>query len=163
VKNWLAVRLLGFLEAKEMTEPNCKNVLVAAIGLKDGYPAEMSKNQIEMHLANCPDCSRELDQLAAVAILLDSQQRQPRIEHIWKDIEGRLIDAPGTQNTSTGWNPFILLGVLLLGYKLIEMIPDRDFGLLYKLTPILLIVAFFGYLKINPFKISTELRLERGE
>jgi hypothetical protein len=43
------------------------------------------------------------------------------------------------------------------------MIPDRDFGLLFKIMPILLVVAFFGYLKVNPFKINTELRLEGEE
>jgi hypothetical protein len=53
-----------------------------------------------------------------------------------------------------------MLGLLLLGYKLIEMIPDRDFGLLFKLVPILLTVVVFGYLKENPFKINPELRGE---
>jgi predicted anti-sigma-YlaC factor YlaD len=146
-----------------MTNPTCESVFVAAMALADGYQAEMSPNQIEMHLANCPDCRRELDQLAAIATLLDSQKRQPRIEHIWTSIEARLIDAPVTQNPSTAWNPFILLGVLLVCYKLVEMIPDRDFGLLFKIIPILLVVAFFGYLKVNPFKINTELRLEGEE
>ena len=146
-----------------MTEPKCKNVLIAAMGLKDGYPAEMSQDRIEMHLADCPDCRSELDELAAIATLLDSQKRQPRTEHIWTAIEARLIGAPVTQNPSTDWNPFMLLGVLLLGYKLVEMIPDGNFGLLFKIMPILLIVAFFGYLKVNPFKINTELRLEGGE
>jgi hypothetical protein len=51
----------------------------------------------------------------------------------------------------------------LVGYKLVEMIPDRGFGLLFKLVPIIFVVAAFGYLKVNPFKINTELTLEGGE
>jgi hypothetical protein len=146
-----------------MTKPTCKNVLIAAMGMTDGYQAEMSQDRIAIHLANCPDCRRELDQLSAIATLLDSQARQPRVEHIWTGIEARLIVASVTHNASTPGNPFILLGVLLLCYKLFEMIPERNFGLLFKLMPILLMLAFFGYLKVNPFKINPELRLEGGE
>jgi hypothetical protein len=54
----------------------------------------------------------------------------------------------------------VFLGVLLLGYRLAEMIPDRDFGLVFKLVPVLLVIAAFSYLRENPFKINTELRLE---
>jgi hypothetical protein len=40
------------------------------------------------------------------------------------------------------------------------MVPDRDFGFLFKLLPVLLVIAAFSYLRENPFKINTELRLE---
>jgi len=40
------------------------------------------------------------------------------------------------------------------------MIPDRDFGLLFKLLPVVLVIAAFTYLKENPFKIHSELSLE---
>ncbi|CAN5768081.1 hypothetical protein BH20ACI3_BH20ACI3_22280 [soil metagenome] len=40
------------------------------------------------------------------------------------------------------------------------MIPDRHLGLLFKLVPILLVIAAFSYLRENPFKINFELTLE---
>ena len=145
-----------------MTEHECTNVRVAAMAMADGYEAEIPPDRIATHLASCRDCRLELDQLRAVATLLDSQKRQPRTEHLWTAIDQRLTRASAA-TASTTWQPFTLLGLLLVGYKLVEMIPDRDFGLLSKLVPIVFIVAAFSYLKVNPFKINTELRLEGGE
>jgi hypothetical protein len=144
-----------------MTELNCESVCMSAMAMADGYQAEVSAEQIDAHLAGCADCRQELDQLRAVATLLAGQKRQQQNAHIWAGIVRRLPDSP--QSTSQTWQPFALLGVLLLGYKLAEMLPDRDFGLLFKLVPVVLIVAAFGYLKENPFKINAELRLEDGE
>jgi hypothetical protein len=53
----------------------------------------------------------------------------------------------------------VILGVLLLGYRIVEMAPDRDFGLLFKLVPVALVIAAFSYLKENPFKVHSELSL----
>jgi predicted anti-sigma-YlaC factor YlaD len=145
-----------------MTELNCESVSMAAMALADGYHSEVSAEQIEAHLDNCADCLQELGQLRALATLLAGQKRQQQqSEHIWAAIGGRLPGAP--QKASRTWRPFALLGLLLLAYKLVEMIPDRDFGLLFKVAPILFVVAAFGYLKENPFKINAELRLEDGE
>jgi hypothetical protein len=54
----------------------------------------------------------------------------------------------------------MFLGALLLGYRLLELLPDRDFSFLFKFVPVLLVIAAFGYLKENPFKINAELSLE---
>jgi hypothetical protein len=54
----------------------------------------------------------------------------------------------------------MLLGGLLLGYRIVEMLPDRHFGVLFKLVPVLFVLAAFTYLRENPFKIDSELRLE---
>ena len=54
----------------------------------------------------------------------------------------------------------MLLGVLLFGYRIVELIPDRDFGLLFKLVPVLFVIATFSYLRENPFKINSDLKLE---
>ena len=145
-----------------MTEHECTTIRVAAVAMADGYQTEMPRDRIEAHLAGCADCRLELDQLRAVATLLDSQKRQPRNEHLWAAIDERLAGAPTNTATKT-WQPFTLLGLLLVGYKLVEMIPDRSFGLLFRLVPIVFIIVAFRYLKVNPFKINTELRLEGGE
>lgn len=144
-----------------MSELNCESICMAAMAMADGYQVEVSAEQVDVHLVDCADCRQELGQMHALETLLAGQKRQQRREHIWASIVRRLPDAP--RGSSRTWVPFALLGVLLLGYKLVEMIPDRDFGLLFKLAPVVLIVAAFGYLKENPFKINAELRLEDGE
>src|SRR5713226_5748208 len=143
-----------------MTKLNCESVCMAAMTIADGYQSELSSDRIEAHLADCSDCRREVGQLRALSSLLDAQERRQRTENVWKRVEQRLPDATPAQSTSQVWRPFMLLGMLLLGYRIVEMIPDRDFGLLFKLVPVVLVIAAFSYLKENPFKIDSELSLE---
>ena len=143
-----------------MTRLDCELVCIAAMAMEDGSVAELSADQIEAHLADCADCRREIGQLRALASLLDAQKRRQRTENVWTKVEQRLPDASGTRSTSKAWYPLMLLGVLLLGHRLVQMIPDREFGFLFKLVPLLFVIAAFSYLRENPFKINSELRLE---
>jgi predicted anti-sigma-YlaC factor YlaD len=143
-----------------MTKLNCESICMAAMAIADGYQSELSSDQIETHLAECSDCRREVGQLRTLSSLLDAQERRQRTENLWKRVERRLPDAAPAQSTSQAWRPFMLLGVLLLGYRIVEMIPDRDFGFLFKLVPVLFVIAAFSYLRENPFKIDSELSLE---
>ena len=143
-----------------MTKPNCESVCMAAMAIADGHQSELSSDQIEAHVAGCSDCRRELEQLRTLTSLLDAQARRRRTENVWERVERRLPEATHAQSPSQPWVPFVVLGVLLLGYRAIEMIPDRDLGFLFKLVPILFVIAAFSYLRENPFKIDAELRLE---
>ena len=142
-----------------MSELNCESVSMAAMAIADGYQPELSPEQIEIHLASCADCRRELGQLQELSSLLDSQERRRRTENLWETIERRLVGARST-STSAVLPSFIFLGALLLGYRLVELIPDRDFSFLFKFIPVLFVIAAFSYLRENPFKINCELRLE---
>ena len=143
-----------------MTKLDCEIVCMAAMAIEDGYVSELSAEQIETHLADCSDCRREIGQMRELTSLLDAQKRRQRTENVWQEVEQRLPDASSTQSTPQAWYPFILLGVLLLGYRLVEIIPDRDLGVFFKVVPILFVIAAFSYVRENPFKINSELRLE---
>jgi len=134
------------------------------MAMADGYDLSMSREQIDAHLSECSDCRREMDEFSVFKSLFDKQKRQVYGEDIWRGIAERLPKTAGTKQVSTSVShPFLPLGVFLIGYKLIEMVPDDNFGLWFKLLPIIFIAAAFGYLKENPFKINTQLRLESGE
>ena len=143
-----------------MTRVDCENVRRAAMTIEDGYVSDLSADQIEAHLADCSDCRGEVRQLRALTNLLDGQKRRQRTESIWERVEQHLTDASRTRTTSRVWYPFVILGLLLLGYRLVEMIPDRHFGILFKLVPVILVIAAFSYLRENPFKINSQLTLE---
>jgi predicted anti-sigma-YlaC factor YlaD len=145
-----------------MTKPDCEIVCMAAMARADGYVSELSVDQMEAHLAECPDCRNEVQQLQALAGMLAGQKRQQPSEDVWRKVSDRLPRAVPSRITSRTWFLLVVLGVLLLGYRLLEMIPDRHFGILFKLVPVLLVVAAFSYLRENPFKINTELKLEGG-
>ena len=143
-----------------MTKLNCESVSMAAMAIADGYQSELSSYQIKAHLASCSECRREVGQLLLLSSLLDAQERRQRTENLWRQVERRLPDAKPAPSASRAWHPFMLLGALLLGYRVVEMIPDHDFGFLFKLVPVLFVIVAFIYLRENPFKIDSGLRLE---
>ena len=142
-----------------MSELNCESVSMAAMAIADGDQPELASEEIETHLASCSDCRRELEQLQKLSSLLDTQERRLRTENLWQKIERRLPAVTQTSPSRVS-RSFMFLGALLLGYRLLELIPDRDFSFLFKFVPVLLVIAAFGYLRENPFKINSELSLE---
>jgi anti-sigma factor RsiW len=143
-----------------MTELNCESVCMAAMAMADGYQSALSADEIKTHIENCPDCRQEVAQLQALSTLLDTQERQPQVADTWTSLEARLPARPAEQSASPQRHLFLLLGVLLIGYRLVELLPDRNLAWFFKLLPVILVVAAFSYLRENPFKIRAELRLE---
>jgi predicted anti-sigma-YlaC factor YlaD len=143
-----------------MKDMNCEEILIQKLALLDGEKAEFSAAQIDAHLADCENCRREIEPLENTIGLLNRQQRRVPDADLWPAVEKR-IGASSAGGLTVKWQPFVLLGVLLVVYKLLEMIPERDFGWTLKIVPFVLIVAVFGFLKENPFKINSELILEK--
>jgi len=144
-------------------EVTCEIVCVAAMARADGAQTALPPAEIEAHLTHCAHCRREIAQLEAVSTLLNAQRRQPlHAVNLWARIENRL-PAPAAAAAREKFpvsHPFILLGLLLVAYRLVEMVPDRSLGWPFKLVPLLLAVAAFVYLRENPFKINANLSLE---
>jgi hypothetical protein len=133
---------------------------MAAMAIADGFQADLSPDEIKAHTTNCADCRQEIEQLRALSSLLDTQARQPQVANTWTGVEARLPVGPAEQSPAQQRYLFPLLGAMLLGYRLVELLPDRDLIWLFKLLPIILVVAVFVYLRENPFKINAELRFE---
>ena len=141
-----------------MNEMNCENALTAKMAEIDGETVKFSAEQVNQHLAECENCRQEIEQMQAADNFLRRQTRLKQDVDLWSAIEKQI----GAETASQiSWKPFILLGTLLVAYKLLELLPERDFGLVFKLVPLIFIVALFVFLKENPFKINTELILER--
>ncbi len=135
---------------------NCEDVLIQKSALLDGEKAEFSAAAINAHLVACENCRREIEQLENTILLLDRQERRGQTADLWTAIEKR-IEA----ENKTNWQPFVWLAVFLAVYKLVEMIPERDPGWALKIVPFVFAVALFAILRENPFKINTELILEK--
>lgn len=143
-----------------MTEINCESVSLAAMATLDGRQAELSGEMIERHLANCPVCRDEVAELSALNVLLGAQKRREQSADVWPMVREQVTVAAPRKTTSPAWLPFIVLAVLLLGYEVIEIIPKADLGMVFKVVPVLIVLAVFMYVKENPFKINAQLRLE---
>lgn len=141
-----------------MTELSCEDVLMAQMAAADGEESTFSTKELASHIAACANCQHELKQLHALDQLLDSQTlSEPRVD-LWPAIENRIAKR---SSSVFSWKPFVLIGLLLVTYKLLEMLPARDLGLAFKLVPLVIVALLFVLIKENPFRINTELVLER--
>lgn len=137
-----------------MKELSCEDVLMAQMAAADGEESKFSMQQLAAHIAACANCQHELKQLQTLDQLFAGHTfSEPRV-NLWPAIEKRTRSA-------ISWKPFALIGLLLVIYKLLEMLPARDPGLAFKLVPLVIVALLFVLIKENPFRINTELVLER--
>jgi hypothetical protein len=141
-----------------MKEVTCEDVLMSRMAAADGEEPELSKQQLSTHIAGCANCQHELHQFQALDQLLTGHTvSEPRVD-LWPAIENRIAKPT---SAAFRWQPFALIGLLLVVYKLLEMLPARDLGLAFKLVPLVIVVLLFVFIRENPFRINTELVLER--
>ena len=142
-----------------MKELSCEDVLIAQMAAADGEQPEFSKDHLNAHIAGCANCQHELKQLQALdQVLAGHTLSEPRVD-LWPAIENRI---PKRTHSALSWQPFALIGLLLVIYKLLEMLPARDPGMAFKLVPLVIVALLFVLIKENPFRINTELVLERN-
>ncbi|HEY9405591.1 MAG TPA: zf-HC2 domain-containing protein, partial [Pyrinomonadaceae bacterium] len=127
-------------------EVTCETVCVAAMANADGVQPPLPLAEIEAHLAHCAGCRREVEQLETLSGLLGSRKRSLRPEDLWAGIENRLTAFAAAREPFAVSATFVLLGLLLVAYRLVEMIPERALGWSFKLVPLLAAVAAFVYL-----------------
>ena len=141
-----------------MKELSCEDVLMAQMAAADGEAQAFSKEQLAAHMTGCANCQNELKQLQVLDRMLASHTlSEPHVD-FWPAIENRIAKPT---SSVLGWQPFALIGVLLVVYKLLEMLPARDPGMALKLVPAVIVVLLFVLIKENPFRINTELVLEK--
>jgi len=138
-----------------MNELSCEDVLMAQMAVADGEEPAFSKELLAAHVTVCANCQNELKQLLALDRMLASQPLAEQHVDLWPMIENRIA------KPVLGWRPFALIGLLLVIYKLLEMLPAHDLGMAFKLVPLVIVILLFVFIKENPFRINTELVMER--
>ena len=141
-----------------MKQLSCDDVLMAQMAVADGEEPEFAKEELAAHVTACANCQHELKQLQALDQVLAGHAISEQNVDLWPAIENRI--AKPTRSV-LGWQPFALIGSLLVIYKLLEMLPARDLGLAFKLVPLIIVALLFVLIKENPFRINTELVMER--
>ena len=143
-----------------MTELTCEKVCESAMAIFDAQPCELSLEMIENHLAVCPSCGDDIEQLKSLATRLSRQERRQLEADLWPAIRRELDQREYGQGLSHGWQTFVLLTVLLPAYRLVEIVPQFEISTLFKVIPLLVVIGVFCYLRENPFKINALLTLE---
>ena len=88
--------------------------------------------------------------------MLEARERRVYDADLWPAIEQR-ISKKAMPSTLVLW----ALGIALVAYKLFEMLPEDAPGFVFRIVPVIVIAAAFIFIKENPFKIKTELILEK--
>jgi hypothetical protein len=138
-----------------MNELSCEDVLMAQMAEGDG---QETREQLAAHIARCANCQRDLKQLRTLDHLLRDHTFSESNLDLWPAVEKGIAKPT---RSALGWRPFALIGLLLLVHKLLEMLPARDPGMTFKLVPLIIVALLFVFIKENPFRINTELVLER--
>ena len=138
-----------------MKELSCEDVLMAQMATADGEEPEFRKKLLAAHVAGCANCQHELEQLRALDQALAGHKLSESHVDLWPAIE------KGITKRALDWQPFAVIGLLLVINKLLEMLPAHDLGIALKLLPLLIVGLLFVLIKENPFRINTELVMER--
>ena len=146
----------------QMDTQNCEAVRMASSAALDGQLGLLEPAQVEDHLGRCSDCRAEVERVAELMGLLDSQKRRASSDQLWSGIEARLAMPAQTSRASRDFRLLVPTVVVLLGYKFFEQLSVHNTGFQMKLVPLLLVIVLFAVLKENPFKINAELQL-KGE
>ena len=139
-----------------MKELSCEDVLMAQMAAADGEAPGLTTEEVAAHIAGCANAQHELKQLQVLAHVVGGQTVSEPDVDLWPAIEKRIATPP----RAVRWRPFAVIGLLLVIYKLLEMLPARDPGMAFKLVPLVIVALLFVLIKENPFRINTELVLE---
>ena len=139
-----------------MKELTCEDVLMAQMAASDGEELPFATEQLSTQITGCANCQHEVEQLQALDQLFIGQTLSEARVDLWPAIEKGIAKRP-----TLSWRPFALIGLLLVIYKLLEMLPERDPGMAFKFVPLVIVVLLFVFIRENPFRINTELVLER--
>jgi predicted anti-sigma-YlaC factor YlaD len=142
-----------------MKVENCDDILMALMAVADGEEPNIGPDLVEAHIAGCESCRSEADQAKAMAGILQNYTRREESAGLWPAIAAPIkAKRPAAWSN---WEVFAALALVLMSYKLIEMLPAKDPGYFLKAVPIMAAAALFIFLRENPFKINTELIPER--
>ena len=136
---------------------NCENVLLAMMAAADGEKAQLSPEEIKEHLNACEECRYEVVRTQRFSDILRQASRAESNLDLWPTISRRLDQ----QASTVSWQPYVVVGVLLLVYKLFELLPTHRPGWAITLVPLIIFGALFVFLRENPFKINSELVMEK--
>ncbi|MHC4512291.1 MAG: zf-HC2 domain-containing protein [Planctomycetota bacterium] len=141
-----------------MNAPGCDEIRMAVLARMDGEAAGPDAAACAEHIAACPTCRQELAAQEALSQLLAAHTRRSQEVDLWSAVCEQLEPQP--RATRAGDQPIaavaVVGGILLLAYKILELTPALALGLVVKLTPVLLAVLVFAWLRTNPFKVALE-------
>jgi hypothetical protein len=98
-----------------------------------------------------------LEGLIGLKAAFSQQERAQTRPDLWPAVEKQIGTASSRRD---GWT-FALVATLLVGYKLVEWVPENAPGVAIRIVPFAIVLALFILIRENPFKINAELMMEK--
>lgn len=139
------------------TEPNdveCDVVQLAIMAEADGEKAPIHKQSVLSHLAICETCRATAEHLLMTDTILRLQVRETHEIDLWPAIRERIGKGRGERDH------WLLVALGLVFLKLWESFLPEAPSRIYLIIPLILAAVIFVLMRENPFRISTDLRME---
>ena len=134
---------------------NCEESLLAKMAELDGEQSRST--EADTHIEGCEDCGRELAAMRILDDLFETHTSVRSDASVWPQVRERIAKQP----SGFGWKIFAFPVVALVAFKIIAMTLENEPGLLFGLVPLVIAAVLFALLRENPFKVNTELILEK--
>jgi predicted anti-sigma-YlaC factor YlaD len=142
-----------------MSKEHCEKIRISTMAILDGEKPLLLADEVDEHTRSCAHCRRELEQQKQTAALLHGQTRRVFAEDLWPTVAAS-IEPLSKPNHPRELPLFVMLGLFLLAYKIIGVLPGFHASVLTKLVPLVIVFVFFSLLKQNPLTINQNLRPE---
>lgn len=134
---------------------NCEEALMMKMAELDGEQARSIET--DAHIEGCEDCSREIAAMRSLDVLFEAHEPMQSDVSVWPHVSDRI----SKQTPSVGWGIFAIPVLALVAFKVFGMTLPTEPGLLFGLVPVAIAAGLFILLRENPFKVNSELILEK--
>jgi anti-sigma factor RsiW len=140
-----------------MSTIDCETLRQVALALTDGETTPLNAEQVQAHLAACPECRRAVEELRSVIRVLDAQSRREQAIDVWPRIQSRLmVQAAQAESFHLAGRFALLVAALLLGRGIV-LVSAEPLEWIVRVVGLLLVSGWFFLLRENPFTIHSHL------
>jgi predicted anti-sigma-YlaC factor YlaD len=134
---------------------NCDEALMMKMAELDGERTRSA--DVDSHVDSCENCCRDLALMRNLDELFQKHERVESNSTVWPAVNERI----SKQASRVGWHIFAVAALALVAFKIIGMSLANEPGFLFGLVPLAIAGVLFALLRENPFKVNTELVLEK--
>jgi predicted anti-sigma-YlaC factor YlaD len=145
-----------------MTKMDCQIICQAAMALADGETAALNTEQVQAHLANCPDCRRVMGEFRSMSSAFSSQSRRVHAVNLWPRLADRITSEPPQLTALPLSVMFAILVAMLLMVRALVLTTAHPLEWGVRLLALLFVCGWFFLQRENPFTINPHLMEAKG-
>ena len=134
---------------------NCEEALLMKMAEFDGE--QLRSLEADAHIAGCESCRHEVTAMESLDKLFEAHTAVRPDTTVWPEVREQITG----QTSRVGWAIFAVPALALVAFKIVAMSLENEPGLLFGLVPLAIAAVLFALLRENPFRVNTDLILEK--